>query len=320
MSGHDPGAGIAENYREFGLDARGRSAHYEELAAAVAGDQMVIEFLTGLPVPKRQPNLLFAAAWYLLGQPPGLASLRELVAGHAAELTAVMLARRTQTNEPARCATLLPALAALPEPLALIEVGASAGLTLLPDRYCYDFGGQRVPGTDPRAPVLRCEPRGPVPVPARVPRVAWRAGLDLSPLDVNDGDDMRWLGCLLWPGESDREQRLAAAIATARRDPPPVYRGDLLTDLAALAAKAPPGATLVIYHSAVLAYVAKPQRRQFAAAVRDLGAAWLSNEAPLVLPDVPAPADPDRAFLLVRDGRVPVAWTDPHGTWVRWLS
>ena len=44
-----------------------------------------------------------------------------------------MRARRTQTNEPARCAVLLPALAQLPEPLALVDVGASAGLTMLFD-------------------------------------------------------------------------------------------------------------------------------------------------------------------------------------------
>ena len=172
-----------------------------------------------------------------------------------------MLARRTQTNEPARCATLLPALALLPQPLALIEVGASAGLTLLADRYSYDYGSRQLAGTDPCAPVLSCRPLGPVPIPAQVPEVAWRAGLDLNPLDVTDDDDVRWLECLVWPGETGRRERLAAAIETARRDPPPVHRGDLLTDLVALARQAPPGATLVIYHSAVLAYVAPEQPR-----------------------------------------------------------
>jgi hypothetical protein len=49
-----------------------------------------------------------------------------------------MLAQSTQTNEPGRCAALLPMLARLPEPLALLEVGASAGLCLLPDFYTYD--------------------------------------------------------------------------------------------------------------------------------------------------------------------------------------
>ena len=138
-----------------------------------------------------------------------------------------MLTRRVQTNEPARCAVLLPVLSQLPQPLALIEVGASAGLTLLFDQYNYDYAGHRVAGSDPHAPTLYCQPRGPVPLPSRVPAIAWRAGLDLNPLRVTDDADVRWLSCLVWPGESDRAARLAAAIAVARRDPPAVHRGDL---------------------------------------------------------------------------------------------
>jgi hypothetical protein len=324
MRGQDPGASIAENYREFAEDARGRSPAYESLAASVAGDRVILGFLGSLPPDKRQPNILFAAARFLLGEPADIDGLRDLVRRDRAGLARVIRARRTQTNEPARCATLLPALAQLPPPLALIEVGASAGLTLLVDRYSYDYAGHRLAGRDPLAPVLRCEPRGPVPLPARLPEVAWRAGLDLNPLDVTDDEDVRWLACLVWPGEGDREQRLAAAVATARRDPPVVHRGDLVTDLAALAAQAPADATLVVYHTAVLAYVTPQGRDRFAAAARGLSAAgrsavWLSNEGADVVPGLTAAERPDRPFLLARDGRTPLARTDPHGTWLEWL-
>ncbi|MFE1255308.1 DUF2332 family protein, partial [Streptomyces fungicidicus] len=61
------------------------------------------------------------------------------VVRHWGQVSSLMLARMTQTNESARCATLLPVLAALPQPLALIEVGASAGLCLYPDRYRYRY-------------------------------------------------------------------------------------------------------------------------------------------------------------------------------------
>jgi hypothetical protein len=314
-------ASTAQIYRGFARqEARGRSPAYEALAEGVAGDRGILRFLDSLPPEKRQPNLLFAAARYLLGVPADLAALRALVRPSSRELAEVMLARRTQTNEPARCALLLPALAQLPQPLALIEVGASAGLTLLVDRYSYDYAGHRIAGLDPQAPTLRCEPDGPVPLPERPPVIAWRAGLDLNPLDVTDEDDVRWLSCLVWPGEGDRQQRLADAIAAARRDPPALYRGDLIDDLPALAAQAPAGATLVVYHSAVLAYVAPERRRVFAGLVRGLGATWLSNEGPKVLADVPVEAFTGDPFLLVRDGRTPLATADGHGAWLHWLG
>jgi len=320
MSGHDPAVRAAENYRAFAAEAHGRSPQYEELARAVAGDPLVLRFLYRLPAAKRQPNLLFAVARYLLGQPADITSLRTLVRDRGGELAAAMHARRTQTNEPARCATLLPAIAQLPQPVALLEVGASAGLTLLPDRYSYDYNGRRLTGTDKDAPVLACDARGPAPIPAAVPEVCWRAGLDLNPIDVTSDADVRWLECLLWPGETGREERLAAAVEAARRDPPPVYRGDLLTDLPRLADQAPPGVTLVIFHSAVLAYLSMPQRARFATAVAALDAVWLSNEAPGVLPGSAVGADDQRDFVLVRDGGTPLAVTDSHGTWLDWLS
>jgi len=309
---------VARTYRTFARqEARGRSAAYESLAEAVAGDAPLIAFIASLPPGKRQPNLLFAAARYLLGTPPGIGPLRELVRQSRPELTRLILTRRTQTNEPARCAVLLPALAQLPEPLALVEVGASAGLNLLADRYSYDYAGYRLAGRDPDAPTLRCQPRGPVPLPPRVPAVAWRAGLDLNPLDVTSDEDVRWLSCLVWPGEGDRADRLAAAVAAARRDPPAVRRGDLLTGLPALAAQAPADATLVVYHTSVLYQVAADQREHFIRTVRGLGAAWLSSEAPGIVPGTAAPARDGQTCVLARDGR-PIGCADSHGTWLQW--
>jgi hypothetical protein len=237
-----------------------------------------------------------------------------------------MLARRTQTNEPARCATLLPALALLPQPLALLEAGASAGLCLLPDRYSYDYGGVRIAG-QPGAPVLSCRCQGPVPLPSRPVEVVWRAGIDLNPLDVTDPADVDWLSCLVWPGEGDRAERLAAAIEVARRDPPRVVRGDLVTQLADVAAGVPPEATLVVYHSSVLGYVSPSGRARFAEAVAGLGAVWLSQEAPDVLAGLPGfpgglpgPGCDGVCYLLTRDGQEGLAYADNHGTWLRWLA
>jgi hypothetical protein len=83
MQGHDLSVRTAESYRTFAAEARGRSPRYEELALAVARDVRVLDFLAALPTAKRQPNLLFAAARYVLGEPPDLAALHALLSDRA---------------------------------------------------------------------------------------------------------------------------------------------------------------------------------------------------------------------------------------------
>ncbi|MFE7567952.1 DUF2332 family protein [Streptomyces sp. NPDC057539] len=99
----------------------------------------------------------------MLRTAPDADALQELATTQAGGLRAMMLSWRTETNEPGRCATLLPALAALDGPLALIEVGASAGLCLHADRYSYDYGHTHLTGRAPQAPTLRCRAEGPHP-------------------------------------------------------------------------------------------------------------------------------------------------------------
>ena len=98
-----------------------------------------------------------------------------------------------------------------------------------------------------------------------------------------------------------------------------MHRGDLLDDLPALAAQAPAGATLVDYHTSVLSYVSVDKRRQLAATVAGLGAVWLSNESPGVIPDLHVPPYDGSPSVLARDGRTTLAFADSHGTWLHWL-
>jgi hypothetical protein len=312
---------LAARYRRFGeAEARGHSPLYEALAEGVAGDPAVLRFIAALPPDKQQPNLLFAAVRHVAGAPADWPAFRTGLLDHMDQVRAVMLAHRTQTNEPARCAVLLPVLASLPQPLALLEVGASAGLCLLPDRYGYDYGDRRL-GVGP--PVFQCRGSRSMPRSDAIPTVAWRAGLDLNPIDPRDDAQAAWLETLVWPDQPHRLANLRAALAIARRDPPPLVQGDLRTGLRALAAAAPSHARLVVFHTAVLGYLPDPgERAAFAATVRSLGATWISNEVPGVFPDMAAKVPvvrPAGAFLLAVDGE-PVAWTDPHGAWVEWFG
>lgn len=319
-------AGLAAAYLRFAeSEAHGRSPLYEALARGVAADPEILAFLLTVPRPKRQPNLLLAAARSLFGTPGGPDEFRRNVLDNREAVRAVLLERTTQTNEPARCATLLPVLARLPQPLALLEVGASAGLCLLPDRYAYDYGGDRTlrsAAGGPAPPVFPCAVNAAAPVPAALPDIAWRAGLDLNPIDLAAPKEAAWLETLVWPEQSERLLRLRAAIAIARDAKPRLVRGDLRHDLALLAAEAPRHATLVVFHTAVLAYLPPEDRAAFARSVQTLCPFWIANEAPHIFPDIAAcaPEPPPPGHFLLSINGMPTAWTDPHGAALAWFG
>ena len=174
-------AQISARYSKFAEDeAHGKSPLYEELAGRIAADPAILAYLSELPREKQQPNLLFAAAKYLHGTPRGWETFRTLILQRGDQIAGIMKARRTQTNVPERCATLLPLLARLPQPLALLEVGASAGLCVLPDYYAYLYGPICAAGTARRGtaadPRLPSEPGDAAPCPWDRGRLASGAG------------------------------------------------------------------------------------------------------------------------------------------------
>ena len=322
---------IEETYRDFAEYAVGTSPCFADWAAGVAGDAEVQQWLARLPEPKRQPNLVFAAArWHGLQAPAPYAELRRALLADRGPIRATILRRATQTNEVGRLATLVPAFAAVADghPVALLEVGASAGLCLYPDRWTFRWetaDGPVVAGDT--GAVLSAEATGPVPFPARVPDVAWRGGIDLNPLDVRSDDAARWLLTLVWPEHDDRRERLARAIDIARESPPSILRADLLDELPA-AAEAALGAiaddaVLVVFHSAVIAYLDVDGRHRFDTMMRELidqpRLRWVSNEGRNVLPTVSAsgPEAPSGRFVLGIDGRA-VGHTEGHGRALHW--
>lgn len=316
---------IAGRYRRFAdQEAEGISPLYTALSHAVAADRQTLEFLATLPREKQQPNLLFAAIRWLSGTPARPEDFLNALHEEPDEVRKVMLARSNQMNEPARCGVLLPLLARIDGPISLIEVGASAGLCLLPDRYRYRWQGED--GAEyclgQTGPEIALPVRGPVPLPDRFPEIVWRVGLDLNPIDLGDQDQRAWLLNLIWPEHAHRAARLQAAIDVALVDPPRVAPGDLRHDLPQLVAEAPAGTTVVVIHSAVLGYL--PTRSDidgFRDTIADLGVRWISNEAPIVFPEANAPWSEflERDFSLMLDG-MPLAAAGPHGQSLHWFG
>jgi hypothetical protein len=218
---------------------------------------------------------------------------------------------------------LLPAVADPDQVQRLADVVAAYFVPAVLAVAVLTFLAWAVAGPEPR---LACPVTGDLALPTTVPDVAWRGGLDLNPLDVRDKDQMAWLEILVWPEHDDRRDRLRHAIEIARADPPHLERGDILADLPLLVADASRHGEVVVFHSAVVAYLPAEDRARFDTMMRRLvsdGACrWVSNEGLNVVPSVldGAPEPPDRTtFALAVDGRA-VAWSHPHGRSMRWFG
>jgi hypothetical protein len=309
---------LAARFRHFAAVRTGAYAPlYAVLGAVIAEDQDLLTIAAHAPSGQSAPDLMLAAVHYLLAEnpehrlagfyptltptpaPPGAAgpALREFALAHSTELKTLIGQRTVQTNEVRRCAYLSPALqlvAALTggRELALIEAGTSAGLNLLMDRYAYRYGSALV--GDPSAElVLDCEPRGPyrAPIARPAPHIAWRAGLDLNPLDANDPADQAWLTALVWPDHPERLERLRTATRIAARcERPRFYTGDAAEQLPAAITDAPAEHAVCLMHTAFLAHVPPLTRERFENLVPQLSAErpiyWIHAE-PRTDPDEP---------------------------------
>ncbi len=331
MSTLAPDAGsTSERYRTWSRrDAKGLSPSYEALSLMVADDPDLLALIDTLPVRQRLPNIVFAASRVLGAPVRDPRAWREWLLGSWDEVRPIAATRTTQTNEAGRCAAFLPVLAAIPGPIALLEVGSAAGLCLYPDRYSYRYRiADEVIAIDPdageSAVVLGCDAIGPAPLPVRLPEIVWRAGIDLNPLDPRSAEDLAWLDALVFPEHDDRRERLRAAAAIAAEQPPATYRGDVMDVLERAAADAPAGATLVVMHTVAIAYLPKPDRDRFVERVSALPGHWISNEPQTTFDAIPH-VDPESVgasssdFVLALDGRQ-VAFAQPHGRELRWLA
>lgn len=240
---------------------------------------------------------------------------------HREQITEIVATRLVQTNEPARSAYLYPALLTAQRlggrPLALIEIGSSAGLTLVPDRYAYDYGTGTLHG-DPTSPlVLDCALRGDLTPPLDgALRVAWRTGVDLHPLNLGDPADRRWLRALIWPDHPDRAQRLDLAARAAARGPVPhIHPGDATECLPELLTQAPADTTVVVFHTAVLTHFTQHARAAFEEQLQQLCTlrpiTWIQGEPRLRLAQL--------ANARIQT-ELPLGRYHPHGAWLEWVN
>ena len=319
---------------------------YGRLLLAVADDPDLLTLAGAARRDQPAGLLLLAAVHYLLLKSaesplarffPGFAggaartedpvpAFRQFCLEHHDETRALIASRRVQTNEVGRSACLLPAFALASEtarglPLALVEVGASAGLNLLFDRYAYDYGEGVVRGDAASSVRISCSLRGEAipPLPEAMLRIASRVGVDLDPVDVRDPDARLWQRALIWPEHTTRADNLRRALQIAQETPPPVVAGDALALLPGILDSIPKDAAPCVFHThAVYQFAPEERHRLYALLVER------SARRDLVVQIGMEPSDAGSSVLcasIYRHGRPTkqrLAECDYHGAWLAW--
>jgi hypothetical protein len=222
-----------------------------------------------------------------------------------------------QTNEPGRSAILYSGMLVLAErfrlPLRLFELGSSAGLNLVPDRYRYQLGGLRF--GDPASPLLLAPRWTGAPPPKAMVEIVARAGVDLKPGNAaRDGDKLL---AYVWPGHDERRERLERAIAVAAVDPPMVEQGEAAAWLETVLPLAPTaGAVRVVMHSVAFQYFPAATQQRIVSLLEEVGSraqpheplAWLRFEW-----------EQSRLTIWPGGEELHLAHADPHGGWIDWL-
>lgn len=340
---------MAERFRQIAKEQfEGYSPLYERLAQSIAGDPEVLAVVDGVGHGEQVvPLLLLGSVHYLLlkGAEHPLAAYYPSVVGYdrnpregdpypafhdfvlqnRAEVERLVQTSIVQTNEVQRCACLLPVFGllykeALKRPLALVEVGTSAGLHLLWDKYGYSYGPDLKFG-DADSPVqLSCELRGKFrpPMPEPFPRVGYRVGVDLDPIDVRDPDQVLWLRAMIWPEHQDRAELLARAVEIAREDPPTLLKGDMFDLLPQAVRDAPRGTTICVYHSYTIVQLPQEDRKRLTSLIGELSLdrpiyrisqEWLGGETAQITLMRYAGNTYEEQHL---------ADCHPHGHWLEW--
>jgi hypothetical protein len=337
------------------------------LFGVIAGHDALLRRMAALP-PDRLPALLASAAIAFLirsdrPQPlagyfpePGAAqpdfddgffpAARAFCSERLGDIAAVCDGRRYQMNEVARCTQIALGIAATAPPggpVALVDLGTGAGFGLHLDRYRYRVGA--VTSGPPAGLTLDCEPRGAgPPLPATLPPIAERAGIDVHPVDATDPAARAWLEACA-PPEASALSRLAAALDLAAGHPARIVAGDVVDALPGVLASLE--APRVIVTDAYLAVFLPPERRaQLAGILAEAGrthpVTWLSLDPLVPLGPagrdsvqgigLPAPLIDDyrrsgvfavlgaRTFHAGTDSARLLARAHPSGRWVEWLS
>ncbi len=333
---------LSEKFSKFAeSECKDSSPLYYALSHSIAKDEQILDIASQASPGQPVPNLLFASVHYLLSANathplcgfyptcaphPGDSSkafpaFKDFMKTHRDEIVWLLKSRLVQTNEVRRSSYLFPALVFAashfgPRSLALVEIGTSAGLNLIWDRYRYSYGGP-VYG-DLSSPVLITSSfRGPAPpiLSAPMPAISRRIGLDLNVVDASIQDQADWLRALVWPEHHERRELMDAALKQLSEMNLDLRAGDGFSLIEDIANELPAEPLLCIYHTHVANQISRDSRSRFLGLIDRIGS---KRDIVHVFNNI----KPNLHLTAYRDGSridMPLANTDGHARWIEWL-
>lgn len=295
----------------------GRSPLYAALCRRLADDPRV-DALARRPRWDFPLRLLGGLHCLVLSGRARWDTIDEALDEHGSFLARFAAEHEVQTNEVQRCWALLPAFLEIVDgrPLDLLELGPSAGLNLVWDRYRYVYatgrwGSGRLELTgDDRVPP-------PAELLARRAEVGRRRGVDRNPIDVTSEEGALLLQSFVWGDQTERLARLRAAIDVVREEPPELIRGDYVDSLPSLLADRLDGGQLIVYETASTQYLDRGQRAALHEAMHHAG-----RDEPLTFVTTRSNAGRDfytlEAVAWPAGERRELADFDFHGGWLEW--
>ncbi|MEO4054665.1 DUF2332 domain-containing protein [Solibacillus sp. CAU 1738] len=258
---------------------------YEYLSYKIAEDNELLALATTIPLGQPVPNLFFASVHFLLmdaahelkdyyasftNSPKpvdqAFAPFKQFTLSNADALVTLFQSKLVQTNEVRRCAYLYPMISEIYEkhkqPLALIEIGASAGLQLAMDQFNYFYNEEQYVENTNYGVLIKSNNLG-EPLPTAIytkPIIQSRIGLDLNPIDVKKAEDLKWLQALIWPEHADRRKLLLNAAEVLTNINVQLIQGDAVAKIEEVCNTVDPDAFIVIYHTHVANQIPKPVR------------------------------------------------------------
>ncbi|MBF0841925.1 MULTISPECIES: DUF2332 domain-containing protein [Mammaliicoccus] len=283
---------INEKFIQFAdVECKNSSEIYRKLSYYIAQDKDLIEICNYAPINQPIPNLFLGSVNYLLlkGYDNNLydeyyvnetsdliRKFKEFCIKNKIEIIKIMNNKLVQTNEVRRSSYIFPILCYINDKrkINLLEIGCSAGLQLLADKYRYKYDvypgykGNLTSDLTISSAITKGEFGSYIDEQMDIGK---RIGIDLNTIDFTKDEEFLWLKALIWPEHNDRRILLEKARDTVINESLKLKEGNALEILIEEVKKIPTDENLLIFHTHVANQMSIKEKEYLVKTIENIG-------------------------------------------------